>query len=118
MRELSYAGQQGGTMSSQYMLEGTTPVPAADVLSWARWFESADRHVAETWVTPDIRVSTIFLGLDHALWPGVHVPILFETMVFGGSLDQEQRRYATWGQAEQGHAEVVAQVRAAQEGRR
>jgi hypothetical protein len=106
-------------MSDQYILEGTTPVPAADLLSWARWFETADRHVAETWVTPGIRVSTIFLGLDHRQGPWHHGPILFETMVFGGACDQEQRRYATWAQAEEGHEEVVEQVRAmlAQEGR-
>lgn len=104
-------------MPNQYILEGTTPVPEPDLLAWARWFEAANRHVAETWVTPAIRVSTIFLGLDYALWPGASVPILFETMVFGGACDQEQWRYATWGEAAQGHEEVVEQVRAIQEGR-
>jgi hypothetical protein len=104
-------------MIHQYILEGTTPVPEPDLLAWGRWFGTAHRHVAETWVTPDIRVSTVFLGTDHALWRGHHVPILFETMVFGGSLDQEQRRYATWEEAEAGHEEVVEQMRAMQEGR-
>jgi hypothetical protein len=110
MPERSYAGQQGGTMISQYILAGRTPVPEPDLLTWGRWFETADRHVAETWVTPAIRVSTVFLGLDYALWPGASAPILFETMVFGGACDQEQWRYATWDQAEQGHAGVVETV--------
>jgi hypothetical protein len=105
----------GGSMTDQYILQGTTPVPEPDLLAWGRWFQTADRHVAETWVTPHIRVSTIFLGIDHALWPGAHAPILFETMVFGGSLDQEQCRYATWDEAEAGHRSMVEQVRARQE---
>jgi len=98
-------------VSDKYILEGTTPVPEADLLAWAAWFETADRHVAETWVTLAIRVSTVFLGLDHA-W-GNGPPVLFETMVFGGPCDGDQARYATWGQAEQGHEMVVARVRQA-----
>lgn len=100
-------------MSDTYILEGTTPVPEADLLAWGRWFATADRRVAETWVTPAIRVSTVFLGLDHAFWPGEHVPILFETMVFGGPCEAAQERYATWGQAEQGHEAACARVRQA-----
>jgi hypothetical protein len=101
-------------MSDFYILDGHTPVPCADILTWGRWFETADRHVAETWVTPEIRVSTIFLGLDHG-WGPPAPPILFETMVFweGGPLDQEQERYASWDAAEQGHTAMVYRVRAA-----
>jgi hypothetical protein len=105
-------------VSDTYILEGHTPVACADLLTWGRWFETADRHVAETWVTPEVRVSTIFLGLDHQ-WGPCGPPILFETMVFWphSSWDQEQDRYSTWEAAERGHAALVAQVQAALSGR-
>ena len=56
-----------------------------------------------------VDVSTIFLGLDHA-W-GNGPPLLFETMVFGGALDQEQDRCSTWEQAETMHALMCDRVR-------
>lgn len=58
-----------------------------------------------------VRVSTIFLGLDHS-W-GNSQPLLFETMVFGGPLDQEQDRYSTWEEAESGHKTMVERVKSA-----
>jgi hypothetical protein len=61
-----------------------------------------------------VGVSTVFLGIDHSHGrPGG--PILFETMIFGGgvALDGLQRRYRTFDEAEAGHAEIVARVRAA-----
>lgn len=56
-------------------------------------------------------MSTVFLGLDHNFSGGE--PILFETMIFGGPLDGEQRRYHTYDQAERGHTEAVAAARIA-----
>jgi len=64
-----------------------------------------------TQVTPQVHVSTIFLGLDHRPWGAHGPPILFETMVFGGPLDQEQERYGTWEEAAAGHTAMVARVR-------
>jgi hypothetical protein len=65
------------------------------------------RLVARTTVYDGCEVSTVFLGLDHALIPGDGSPIVFETMVFGGPFDQEQERYCTWADAEAGHARWV-----------
>ena len=39
--------------------------------------------------------------------------MLFETMVFGGSLDQEQDRCTTWDEAEAMHKAVVERVKGA-----
>ena len=55
-----------------------------------------------------IRVSTVFLGIDHN-WLG-STPILFETMVFGGEYDQYQKRYSTWDEALVGHARIFNMV--------
>jgi hypothetical protein len=49
----------------------------------------------------DIRISTVFLGLDHA-WNS-DVPVLWETMIFGGEHDQYQERYTSVEDALEGH---------------
>jgi hypothetical protein len=49
-------------------------------MRWATWFEAADRHVRDSF-QGDVRVSTVFLGLDHSVYGP---PQLFETMVFVG----------------------------------
>ena len=88
-----------------YILDGHTPVACDDFMAWATWFESADRRVARTDLDGGVFVSTVFLGMDHQ-W-GNGPPLLFESMVFGGPLDQEQDRYSTWDEAERGHAAMV-----------
>lgn len=80
-------------MSGEYILEGRTPVPAKDMMEWAKWFEKADRVVRQTELkASNVRVSTVFLGLDHSFTGGP--PLLFETLVFGGHLDGEMERYS------------------------
>ena len=88
-----------------YILEGHEPVKVADILTWGRWFETADRHVAKTTISDEIKVSTVFLGMDHSFGHGP--PLLFETMIFGGEHDQYCDRYETWEQAEAGHQKAV-----------
>ncbi len=91
-----------------YTLDGHEPRPCEDVLEWGRWLETNDRRVALDRIGT-ARVSTVFVGVDHRLW--APPPLLFETMVFGGLLDDEQVRYSTWEEAEAGHAEVCQEVR-------
>ncbi len=95
--------------NGKYILEGHEPKLAEDLLEWGSWFETADRIVAKTQISDDIEVSTIFLGLDHSFGEGP--PLLFETMIFGGSLDQEMNRYPTWDEAEKGHQEIVQKAK-------
>jgi len=89
-------------MSSQYVLDGKKPVLCEDLGTWAKWFETVNRQVAQE-ERDGVRVSTVFLGLDHR-FGGDGPPILFETMIFGGRHDQDQDRYSTWEEAEAGHA--------------
>lgn len=56
-------------------------------------------------------VSTVWLGLDHR-YAGDGPPLIFESMVFGGGLDQFCRRYSTEEQARAGHEDVIARVKA------
>lgn len=99
-------------MSDHYILQGKTAVPA-DTMTWARWYETAkeERIVKQEDVAPDVRVSTVFLGLNHNWGDGP--PHIFETMVFGGLLDQEQDRYSTWEEAEAGHEAMVERAKEA-----
>jgi hypothetical protein len=46
-----------------YILKDKVPIPVS-LMEWARWFGTAERHVAEETVGP-YWVSTVFLGLDH-----------------------------------------------------
>lgn len=87
-----------------YRLLGKVAVPCRDVEEWARAFEGRDRIVAKTDVGT-MRVSTVFLGINHRFGPGD--PLLFETMIFDDGDDGYQERYSTWGQAEEGHAKAV-----------
>jgi hypothetical protein len=81
-------------------------------------------RIAETlFATPEeaanprdaIRVSTVFLSLDHALDDGP--PVLYETMIFGFDeghpLYDYQDRYTSEEDARRGHDEAVDLVRTA-----
>lgn len=95
----------------EYILEGKVARPAPSREEWGKWMQNADRRVGLDSVG-DYRVSTVFLGLDHAF--GNATPQLFETMVFKGGSYAELYccRYPTWEDAEEGHAEAVAGLRA------
>jgi hypothetical protein len=59
---------------------------------WGEFMQSDERIVAQTRIG-DVLVSTVFLGLDHSSCKGL--PILFETMVFGGPCDEDTWRYSS-----------------------
>ncbi len=92
-------------MSDKAVLDGKKVKIVSDLIEWAKAFEKGDkRHVAN--VEKDgVRVSTVFLGLDHG-WGGT--PQWFETMIFGGPHDGEQWRYETWAEAGHKHAMTIA----------
>ena len=94
-------------MTDKYILKGHKPVLCNNLRDWGRWFETADRRVAESH-NGKVRVSTVFLGLDHQ-W-GKGPPMLFETMIFGGEHDQYQERCSTWDEAEAMHKKIQAQL--------
>jgi hypothetical protein len=83
--------------------ESGEPIPASH-LEWGQWFSTHDRRVALTNLG-HVRVSTVFLGLDHG-W-GASPPLLWETMIFGGEHDQYQDRYASKETALEGHEYAV-----------
>ena len=96
-------------MSDRYILDGKRAVECDDLMTWAKWYENHEnRRVADETID-GVRVSTVFLSLDHSFGGGP--PMLFETMVFGGPRDQEQYRCTTWDEAEAMHKAIVARVK-------
>lgn len=70
----------------------------------------------------DSEISTVFLFSDHDFrtpseerGPG-YKPLIFETMVFGGPLDDYCERYRSLDEAKAGHARIAAEVRKALKG--
>ena len=105
------------TQPYYYILDADgQPAPIDDCIAWAEWVgANHDRSVVEqtTMAGPDgsiIQVSTVFLGLDHS--HGGPLPLLYETMIFGGQHDQMMWRYSTPEQATAGHADIVAALTA------
>ena len=101
-----------------YVLKGKRQVPAT-LTQWAIWFGTSwpDRQVSETILTnkrkSTIRISTVFLGLDHNFSNFMpNRPLLFESMVFGGKNSGHTNRYHTWKEAAIGHQKIVAMVKA------
>lgn len=95
--------------NGQYILDGKTPVEAKSTMQWAEWFEKATkdgtRVVKQSHLPNNVMVSTVFLGIDHNFLSKGD-PILFETMIFGGG-NEFQERYSTWDEAEEGHNRVL-----------
>jgi len=59
-----------------------------------------------------VMVSTVWLGLDHSFIGGLfrslpHRPLIFETMIFGGTHDLQQWRSHTEQEALEAHREAV-----------
>lgn len=91
-----------------YIERDGVPVEEPDVLTWARWYETADRRVALAEVD-DWKVSTVFLGINYR-FSDIGAPLVYETMVFGGPLDQECERSETREDALRVHGQWVARA--------
>lgn len=78
---------------------------------WGKLMENKAARSVALDVIDHVRVSTVWLGLDHQHTPG-GPPLIFETMVFGGENDDYCRRYSTEAEAIAGHKAVCDAIRA------
>lgn len=91
-------------------------VPARSVRQLMEFEQGDKRHVAETHIqdgSEQVRVSTVFLrmmSMPPDMAGAVFSGGMFETMVFGGAMDEVQVRYFTWEEAEKGHKKMVEEV--------
>lgn len=90
-----------------YILEGKEIKITYNQIEWHKAMEYNNRIVEQT-IIDGIRISTVFLGVDHSFLNGP--PLLFETMVFGGEHDEYQIRYSTWDEAYEGHHKTCAMI--------
>lgn len=93
-----------------YILDNNHKPVLKPVSEAAKWMEDNPHRkvVKQEDVGEDIHVSTVFLGLDHALpWDKDQTPILWETMIFGGEYDNYQRRYTSHEDAIKGHEKAL-----------
>jgi hypothetical protein len=91
-----------------YILVGSNVVKVS-LFYWSIWFQyTPTRVLRRTKLPGNVRVSTVFLGLDHSWNFGNASPILFETMIFGGEHDGYQDRYHTYNEALAGHKKAIA----------
>lgn len=92
-------------MSKYYNKEGEL----IELMEWVRLFGNKEYKVVEqTTLKNGIRVSTVWLGLDHNFGEGL--PLIFETMVFpkeGDFRELDMERYETLEQAKKGYKEMV-----------
>lgn len=96
-----------------YILIRKKPVRCYDYDEWERWMiEEENRQcvIAYQDFSHGVSVFTRFTGFNIAR-PGVRGPILFETIVYGGTMDRLWQSYRTWKDAEVGHAFACVQVR-------
>jgi hypothetical protein len=87
--------------------ENGQPVREPNLDRWWIWFGTDENRVLRQDDLPGgISVSTVFLGLDHRFGRGP--PVLWETIIFGGTHDQYQERYISREAALKGHDAAVA----------
>jgi len=96
--------------------ENKHPVPAKNRFDAERLLlDNSKRRVALDEIMVEdygitITVSTVFLVLDHN-HSNKGKPILFESMIFNGELNQSMNRYCSWKEAEEGHQKMVELVK-------
>lgn len=95
--------------------DGETLIEAGP-LRYVDFMASKDRFTKTTLLggdgnNPHVKVSTVFLGLDHN-WIASSYPIVWETMIFGGpeSIDERQWRYTSKAEALEGHEFAIQLV--------
>ena len=103
-------------MGRYYTLRDGEVAEEADHAKWTEWYESSYeevRCVASTKVKYGTVVTT-FLAMNMTL-SQTDPPLLFETRVKGGWLDDQWDRYSTLEEAKAGHQAWVDRVRTAEE---
>jgi len=95
--------------NTHYILDDAGEPVLTDMMTWARWFGGVHNRQVALARVGDIKVSTVFLGLDHN-FDDDGPPVLWETMIFGGPHDGYQDRYSSRQDALDGHKKALALV--------
>lgn len=93
-----------------YILKDKIPVPVSNMEETLEMWKTGEARRVKSDVIYGIHISTVFLSIDHNFYDK-GLPILFETMIFGGKYNDYQERYETWDQALVGHEIAVQMVK-------
>jgi hypothetical protein len=86
--------------------ENNKPIASSSIIEASEWMENnPERKAVKQDKIGDVFISTVFLGLNHA-WNS-DIPVLWETMIFGGEHDQYQNRYTSYEDALEGHKKAL-----------
>ena len=88
-------------MGDRYILVDKVVAEESDLIKWAKWMQTGNRTLSML-QKGDVRVSTVFLGLDYSFGED-GPPVLWETMIFGGPEDGYQERFTSPEAAILGH---------------
>ena len=92
-----------------YILDENNKPIRSTIVDCGKWLEeNPERKAVKQEHIGDIFISTVFLGLDHA-WDS-EIPVLWETMIFGGENDQYQDRYTSVEDALEGHKKALTLI--------
>jgi len=93
-----------------YILDKDNKPIEAHPLVYIDWIHNnPSRKAVKQELIGDVRVSTVFLGLNHSYEGGD--PVLWETMVFEGDYDGYQERYTSYEDALRNHEFVVEMIK-------
>lgn len=95
------------------LVEGkTVPVPLTEegLKTFMEWFSDISNRKLASYEFENVKVSTVFLGLDHN-WSGGGLPILWETVIFGGSNDGYLDRTTSKEEAMAAHKKAIEMVK-------
>jgi hypothetical protein len=85
-----------------YILDENNKPIRSTIVDCGEWLEeNPERKAVKQEHIDDVFISTVFLGLDHS-WNS-DIPVLWETMIFGGEHDQYMDRYSSYEDALEGH---------------
>lgn len=93
----------------KYILdEEGNPKIEHDIMKWAEWFETSNDRIVGRTDVGNLTVSTVFLGVNHGF--ETPLPVLWETLVFGGETYDFEARYTSLEDAKEGHAQMVDEL--------
>lgn len=98
-------------ISGMYRLDDFGEPESCSAEEANQWEAQHSRQIAEEYIG-DVRVSTVFLGIDHNFGEGR--PVLWETMIFNGpdEIDESQWRARSHDEALENHEEAILLVKA------
>jgi hypothetical protein len=95
---------------NKYILdENGEPKICNDVYVWGEWYENVSNRSILFNQVGDVKVSTVFLGLDHSF--GIGDPVLWGSLITGGSYDGHEERYRSKKEAITNHDKLVEMVK-------